>query len=53
MARQIARDVEKTVTDKASTVEIRKKVLEDLRKKNPEYEQAWLVYDRSVKKRTT
>jgi len=53
LARQIARDVEKTAKDKTSTVEIRKKVLEELRSKKPEYEQNWLVYDRSVKKRTT
>ena len=53
LARQIAKEVEKTSNDKTNTNEIKKKVLEELRKKNPEYEKAWLVYDRSVKKRTT
>ena len=51
LARQIAKDVEKMVKDKTSSAEIRKKVLEGLRSKKPEYEEAWLVYDRAVKKR--
>jgi transcriptional regulator NrdR family protein len=40
LARQIVKDVEKMVKDKTSTEEIRKKVLEDLKSKKPEYEQA-------------
>lgn len=51
VARQIAKDVQKKVKEKASTTEIRKMVLEELRKRKPQWEQDWLIYERAVKKR--
>ena len=58
VAREIARNVESEATGISPvavgipTEDIRTKVLEELRKRNPEWEKNWLVYDRSVKKRT-
>ena len=51
VARQIARDVQNKVKEKASTAEIRTMVLEELRKRKPVWEQDWYVYERAVKKR--
>lgn len=45
VARQIAKDTQSKVKEKASTAEIRKIVLEDLRKRKPQWEQDWLVYE--------
>jgi 2-phosphoglycerate kinase len=53
VARQIAKDVQNKLKEKASTVEIRKMVLEELRKKKPVWEQDWYVYERVVKKKKT
>ena len=52
VARRIAKDVRKKVKGKVSTAEIGKLVLEDLRKRKPELERGWLMYERAVKKRT-
>ena len=51
LARQIAKDIQSKVKDKISTAEIRRIVLEDLRKSKPLLEQDWLIYERAVKKR--
>jgi len=51
LARQIAKDIESKATQRTGTAQIRMMVLEQLRQKNPEWEQNWLVYDRAVKKR--
>jgi len=51
VARQIAKDVQSKIKDKATTAEIRKIVLEELQKKKPVWEQEWYVYERDVKKR--
>ena len=52
VAREIAENIEAEVHEGISTRDIKRRVLEELRKKNPEWEENWLVYDRSVKKRT-
>ena len=46
------KDIQSKVKEKISTAEIRKIVLEDLRKRKPQWEQDWLIYERAVKKRT-
>jgi len=52
LARQIAKDIQaRTRAEKISTAEIRRIVLEDLRKSKPLLEQDWLIYERAVKKR--
>ncbi len=51
LARQIAKDIQSKVKDKISTAEIRRIVLEDLRKSKPLFEQDWLIYERVVKKK--
>ncbi len=51
VARKIAKDVEAKVYEGISTEEIRRMALEELRRKNPEWEKNWLTYDRAVKKR--
>lgn len=53
VARQIAKEVQNKLKEKASTAEIRKIVLEELRKKKPVWEQDWYVYERVVKKKKT
>ena len=53
LARQIAKDIQSKVKDKISTAEIRRIVLEDLRKSKPLWEQDWLLYERVVKKKKT
>ena len=59
VAREIAKNIEAEATGMAAvavgipTEDIRTKILGELRKKNPEWEENWLVYDRSVKKRTS
>ncbi len=50
-SRTIAQSIEGVAHDGMSTQEIRRRVLEQLRAMNPEWEQSWLMYDRSVKKR--
>jgi transcriptional repressor NrdR len=52
VARKIARDIQGKVKGKISTAEIRKIVLENLRKGKLQWEQDWLIYERAVKKRT-
>ena len=52
LARQIAKDIQSKVKEKISTTEIRRIVLEDLRKSKPLFEQDWLIYERVVKKKT-
>ena len=52
LARQIAKDIQSKVKEKISTAEIRRIVLEDLRKSKPLWEQDWLLYERVVKKKT-
>jgi hypothetical protein len=49
-AREIAKEVEKKLASNTSTSQIRKMVLEGLRKRNPSWEENWLVYDRAVKR---
>ena len=51
LARQIAKDIQSKVKEKISTAEIRRIVLEDLRKSKPLWEQDWLLYERVVKKK--
>ena len=51
VAREIARNIEADVREGTSTKEIRKRALEALRARNPEWEVNWLTYDRAVKKR--
>ena len=51
LARQIAKDIQGKVKDKISTAEIRRIVLEDLRKSKPLFEQDWIIYERVVKKK--
>ena len=53
LARQIAKDIQSKVKDKISTAEIRRIVLDDLRKSKPLWEQDWLLYERVVKKKKT
>ena len=53
LARQIAKDIQSKVKNKISTAEIRRIVLEDLRKSKPLWEQDWLLYERVVKKKKT
>ena len=50
-ARRIAQAIERDVREGTTTDEIRRRVLEQLRARNPSWEQHWLVYDESVKKR--
>ena len=51
VARGIAKRIEAEVQEGVIR-DIRRRVLEELREKNLEWEENWLVYDRSVKKRT-
>ena len=51
LARQIAKDIQSKVKGKISTAEIRRIVLENLRKSKPLLEQDWLIYERVVKKK--
>jgi len=51
VARQTAKDTQSKVEDNTSADEIRKIILEDLRKRKPQWEQDWLTYDRAVKKK--
>lgn len=53
VARQIAKDVQNKLKEKATTAEIRQLVLEELRKRKPVWEQDWYVYERAVKKKKT
>ncbi len=50
-ARKIGEAVERVAYDGISAVEIRQRVLKQLRDRNPEWEENWLVYDRAVKRR--
>ncbi len=50
-ARSIAQAIERDVQEGMKTDEIRRRVLEQLRARNPSWEQHWLIYDESVKKR--
>ena len=58
VAREIAKNIESQATGISpvaigiSTEDIRTKILEELRKRNPEWEKNWLLYDRAVKKRS-
>ena len=51
-AREIAKNIEAEVREGISTRDIKRRVLEELRNKNLDWEENWLLYDRSVKKRT-
>nr|WP_320160543.1 ATP cone domain-containing protein [uncultured Methanoregula sp.] len=51
IARAIASDIGTGVKDGISTLDIRKKVLFQLKAKNPEWERNWIVFDIAVKKR--
>lgn len=51
VARHIAKQIESSIKEGASTKEIKQMVLEALRKENPDWEDNWLTYDRAVKKR--
>ena len=51
-AREMAKSIEAEVHEGISTRDIKRRVLEELMKENPEWEENWLLYDRSVKKRT-
>jgi hypothetical protein len=50
-ARAIGEAVERVAYDGIPAAEIRRRVLEQLRDRNPEWEENWLVYDRAVKRR--
>lgn len=50
-ARAIGEAIERVVYDGIPAAEIRRRVLEQLRDRNPEWEENWLVYDRAVKRR--
>ena len=51
-ARQISRMIENKAKDRMATSEIRKMAMEQLRQRNPQWEQNWLLYDRAVKRKT-
>ena len=50
-ARAIGEAIERVAYDGMPTGEIRQRVLEQLRNRNPEWEENWIMYDRAVKKR--
>jgi transcriptional repressor NrdR len=50
-ARSIAQTIERDAQEGMKTDEIRRRVLEQLRARNPAWEKHWLMYDESVKKR--
>jgi transcriptional repressor NrdR len=50
-ARAIGEAIERIAYDGIPSGEIRRRVLEQLRDRNPEWEENWLMYDRAVKKR--
>jgi transcriptional regulator NrdR family protein len=50
-ARAIGDAVERVAYDGMSSGEVRRRVLEQLRDRNPEWEDNWILYDRAVKKR--
>ncbi|WP_366515164.1 ATP cone domain-containing protein [Methanoculleus sp.] len=50
-ARAIGEAIEQVAYDGIPSGEIRRRVLEQLRDRNPEWEENWLMYDRAVKKR--
>ncbi|NLZ30620.1 MAG: ATPase [Methanomicrobiales archaeon] len=52
-AREIGEAIERVAYDGMPSGEIRQRVLEQLRGRNPEWEENWLMYDRAVKKRGT
>lgn len=51
LTHETAKNVETKVHEGTSTKEIKRIVLRELRKKNPEWEKNWLVYDRAVEER--
>jgi transcriptional regulator NrdR family protein len=51
VVRNIAKQIEGSIKEGASTKEIKQMVLEALGKENPDWENNWLTYDRAVKKR--
>jgi len=51
IARAIAQDIGTGAKDGITTRDIRKKVLQELKAKNPEWERNWMVFDTAVKKR--
>jgi len=50
-ARAIAQDIEQNHADMITTKDLRKKTLDRLKEKNPEWERNWIEYDTAVKKR--
>ncbi len=50
-ARAIGEAIERVAYDGMPAGEIRRRVLEQLHDRNPEWEENWLMYDRAVKKR--
>ncbi|WP_052379624.1 ATP cone domain-containing protein [Methanoculleus sp. MH98A] len=50
-ARAIGEAVERIAYDGMPSGEIRRRVLEQLHDRNPEWEENWRIYDRAVKKR--
>lgn len=50
-ARMIGEAIERVAYDGMPSGEIRQRVLEQLRDRNPEWEENWLMYDRAVKRR--
>ncbi len=52
-AREIGEAIERVAYDGMPSGEIRQRVLEQLRGRNPEWEENWLMYDRAVKKHGT
>lgn len=50
-AREIGEAIERVAYDGMPSGEIRQRVLEELRERNAEWEENWLMYDRAVKKR--
>ncbi|MGQ4891784.1 MAG: ATP cone domain-containing protein [Candidatus Njordarchaeia archaeon] len=53
VAKEIAEDVEKAVEEGMTTRQIRRMVLNELEKRNPEWADNWKYYDRIVKGRIT
>lgn len=52
IARQISKTIESKARDQMSTSEIRRMALEQLRQRNRQWEENWLIYDRAVKRTT-
>ncbi|HDM22173.1 ATPase [bacterium] len=50
-AREISNEIKRNLKEKTDTEELRERVLGLLEKKNPQWKENWLIYDRAVKRR--